>query len=126
MNRCYWGAAALLVLLILSILSSWWMGKHYTQLEEQMLSAAQSAREGDLDQALTLTDRARTGWNRGWLLTSVLADHQYLERIDGAFVQLPPAAEGGNGEECTRLCLVISQLFRLLSEEPQLRWENLL
>lgn len=126
MNRCYWGAAALLVVLALSAISSRWMEKHYAQLEKQMLSAAQAAREGAMDQTLELAEGARTGWDRGRLPTAVLTDHQYLDRIEGAFIQLPSAAQAGDGRKCVCLCLEIAQIFRILSQETQLRWENLL
>lgn len=109
----------LLILLIFGAVSSRWMVNHHARLEKLMLAAAQEP-EKLCAQAM----QVRADWNRD--LTAVLADHQYLDRAEEAFTLLAPAANRRDWAECTRLCLEIAQIFRLLSEEHQLKWENLL
>lgn len=120
MKRCYLGAGVLVLLLIFGAVSSRWMQTHHTRLEKQMLAAAHQEPE----MLLAQVERTRADWNRG--MTAVLADHQYLERVELAFDLLAPAAKRRDRAECTRLCLEIAQIFRLLSEDQQLKWENLL
>ncbi len=123
MKRCYLGAALLAALLLLGIFSSRWLENGYAELEKQMRSAA---REEDPAQLLALTEEIRGRWEGKRAVTAVLADHQYLERIEEAFCLLTWAAERRDGAQCARLCLEIAQVFGVLSEEQQLKWENLL
>lgn len=126
MKRCYLGAGALLLVLVLCFLSSRWMEGRYTSLREQLLLAAQAAQSGDWDRLSSTVDRAEANWQQARKLSAVLADHQYLERAELAFDLLAPAVKHRDRAECTRLCLEIARIFQLLSEEQQLKWENLL
>lgn len=120
MKRCYLGAGILLVLLLFGIFSSRWMKIHHSRLEKQMLEAAQLEPEA----LLVRTRQVSLDWNRG--LTAMLADHQYLERAELAFDHLRAAANEGDRAECTRLCLEIAHIFRVLAEDQRMKWENLL
>ncbi len=122
MKRCYLGAGVLLVLLIFGIFSSRWLEKHYEDLENRMYTAAMAEPE-DMP---ALVESIRARWDRGRLLTAILADHQHPERAAVAFSQLSPAMNRRDKPECTRLCLEIAHIFRMLKEEQQLKWENLL
>lgn len=123
MKRCYLGAGVLAALLILGIFSSRWMENRYGELENQMRLAAREERP---EQLLFLAEEVRIRWERSRAVTSVLADHQNLERLEEAFSQIPAAAAEGNRGKCTQLCLEIAHVFGLLAEEQRLKWENLL
>ena len=126
MRRCYLGAGVLAALLLLGIFSSRWMENHHSGLAERLLSAADAAEAGEWEDFLRLTSGVEEEWNQKRSLTAVLADHQYLEQAEGLLGQLISAARRREAAQCARLCRDMAHIFRVLSEDQRLRWENLL
>lgn len=123
MKRCRYGAAALVLLLILGLLSSRRMEKFCAEVADEVSRAGIAE---DWSTAEALTDRAQKSWDRGRSLAAVLSDHDPLEQVDSLLALLDTALNRRDGPVFSDICTQLVQTLNALSEAHQLNFENLL
>lgn len=126
MKRCYVGAAVLLLLLGLGLLSSRWMDRFHTELSQNAEQAAEAALAEDWETALSLTRRARKTWEARRDFAAILADHAPLEEVDTLFSLLEAGGIAGDPVAYAEVCTRLSGVLEALAEDQELSWANLL
>lgn len=116
MKRCWFGAAALILLLILGLLCSAWTGRFFSEAAAQLSRAADS----ELKAATELIRPVQEKWLRWRDFHAALYDHTPMEEIDTLFALLDPGADTFR-ETCIRL----SQAMKALAQAQQPTLENL-
>ena len=115
MKRCWFGAAVLVLLLILGLLCSAWTGRFFREEALQLDLAADAGPEEAM--ALALARTAQSRWERWRRLHAALYDHTPLEEIDTLFALLDPQADTFR-ENCVRLSRALYALAQ--SQQPDL------
>ena len=116
MKRCRFGAAGLVVLLVLGLLCSAWTGNFFSDGARKMALAAESEPE----EAMALVRQVHGRWARWRGFHAALYDHAPMEEIDTLFALLDPQADTFR-EGCIRLSQALDALAR--SHQPNV--ENL-
>ncbi len=127
MGRRFWlGVALLAVLLVLGLLTTWYMAGANEPVALQLEQAAQAALEGDLQEGVALTRAARDQWERHRSIAAVAADHEPMEEIDSLFAQVEAYGRAGAVPEFAAYCARLSKLVEAVGEAHGLTWWNLL
>ena len=113
MKRCWFGAAVLVLLLILGLLCSAWTGRFFREEAQRLDLAADAGPE----EAMVLARTAQSRWERRRRLYAALYDHTPLEEIDTLFALLDPQADTFR-ENCIRLSRALYALAQ--SQQPDL------
>lgn len=115
MKRCRIGAAGLVLLLILGLGCSAWMGQQFRESAQQMALAAGAEPEA----AMAIAQTVRRSWERRRTLYGLFCDHTPLQEVDMLFSILDPEAENFR-ETCIRL----SRALEALGRSQQVSAEN--
>ena len=123
MKRVWMGAGLLAILLVAGLLIGTGMARRLAPGAEALRRAGNSAREGNWEQAETLTREAQQDWEKIKWMTAVLTGHEELEQIDDAFVQLTAYA-GADANAYQALCGSIAQAMDAIGENHACTWQN--
>lgn len=115
MKRCWFGAAALVLLLVLGLLLSLFT----TRLWENMSADVARAAEQTQEKAIESVGQVHARWQKRRSLAAVLCDHAALETIEENFHVLTPEAD--NYQE---ICLRLAAQLRALAQSQKLTLEN--
>ena len=126
MRRCWFGAAALVGLLVLGLFSTGWMRYHSETITGNLDRAAAAAEAGDWNQASELVTRAQKHWNSGKFLGAILSDHAPMDQIETQMALLENARARRDTAAVRDLCTRITQALKAMAQSQQLTWENLL
>ena len=88
MSRMIIGICILLLLLAVCSSFSLWMPKIHLDISGQLAQAAQSARQGNWQQASALAEQAAQAWENIHILTTVASDHGPIDEINALFAEL--------------------------------------
>lgn len=110
-----WAAAAILAISLVLC----WLGLRTTLglsdgLNATLQEASAAAEEGDLEQALLLSEQAQKSWRESHRVLSTYIPHTRLEAIDLSLAALPSLAQNGAVDsfqsECARASVQITSL----------------
>lgn len=126
MKRCPFGAVMLLVLLILGLLASLWMGNFHSELSRDTELAADAVLRSDWETAISLTGQAKQRWEARRALTASMTNDAPIEEIGGLFRQLEVHAAGRDPIAYASVCAQLTHRLEALGEAHRVRWWNLL
>ena len=125
MKRIWFGAALLILMLALGLLSSAIMERTWQAQSENLNCAASLAAEGDWAGARQLQDEAQTEWERKQLLVAALCRHEPIDQIDGLFAQLEIFSEARRAVSFGSTCVYLSQQLDSLGQSHSFNLKNL-
>lgn len=126
MRRMYWGAALLLLVLVLGILLSVVFLRIHEPLSQLLEQAEEAAISGDWGVATDMADRAEERWLRFRNLTAAVADHEPLEQMDVVFDRLEVVIRLGDREQFLICCSDLSNMAAAMADAQKFLWWNLL
>ena len=126
MIRSRMGFVLLVVLLAMSLLATGLMTRIHEPIEADLQTAAEYARKGNWVQAHRFFRQAEAAWTRWEHLRACFADHNPVEEIDAAFIQVQVygtareelAFEGG--------CRELARKVAAVGQAHEFVWWNLL
>ncbi len=116
----------LLVLLLLGLLSGWYLEQRHRQLSRQLEDSAWLALSGQLSNARQEAQTAQTQWEKGRFLQAVLGDHTPMEDINDLFAELRICGAAGEGTEFARICSILASRMEAMENACKLSWWNIL
>ena len=126
MKRGWIGAGLLAAMLILGLLTSWWMGKTHSRIAAELDRAAGYALSENWEQAAAHAQKAKNHWQQHWHFSAAFADHEPMENIDSLLAQLSSLASARDGVTFSALCAQLSRQIEAMGEAHSLNWWNLL
>lgn len=125
MKRCWFGLGLLVVLLGLSLVSSWAMGAIHDPIAGQLSRAGERTLVGELTQGRALAVEAKAGWEKWSHFRACFADHTPVEDVDAAFAELESYGAAGEDAAFAAACAELSQRVKAVGEAHGLYWWNL-
>ena len=116
----------LLVLLLLGLLSGWYLERQHRQLSRQLEDSAWLALSGQMSNARQEVQTAQAKWEKGRSLLAVLGDHTPMEDIDDLFAELQICGAAGEGTEFARICSILASRMEAMENACKLSWWNIL
>lgn len=125
MKRSWMGFGLLLVLLLLSILSTWAMVRIHDPIEADLNRAAQRALLENWEDTGRFFRRAKTRWEDWENLRACLADHTPIEEIDAGFALLEVYFEARDDIAFAAASRQLARQTAAVGEAHELVWWNL-
>lgn len=125
MKRIWFGAALLVVLLLLGLGSGAWMKQTHQPISKDLIRASELALEGNWKGAENFTGAARREWDKQQLLTAALSDHEPMDQIDGMFAQLEIFAGTGDAAAYSSTCRYLASRLDALGRSHSFNFQNL-
>lgn len=126
MKRERIGFCLLLVLLILGLLVTRYMGTAHQDMAQKLDSAQVLALAEDWEGVGRLVRSAQKNWEDSWRVTAALTDHAVLEQIDSLLAQLDLYQKQKEELAFASTCAQISSYLQDLGDAHALNWWNLL
>ena len=126
MKRGWFGAALLLVLLLLGIFSTVTMGMFHKPMSEAMERASELSLDGNWEQATRIAGQTEENWEELWHFSACFADHGPMEEIDSLFAQLEIYRETKDVLGFAAVCASLSKQLEAMGDAHELSWWNLL
>ena len=126
MNRIRFGAALLIVLLILGLWISSYMERTHFSQAHHLSRAAELVMEGNWAGAESHTAIALREWENSRRLTAALSDHEPMDQVEGFFSQLQSFARIRDAVSYSSACLYLACRLEALGKSHSLNPENLL
>lgn len=126
MNRIWFGAALLAVLLVLGFGSSAFMERIYTAQAKDLTRAAELALEGNWAGAENFAGAARREWDKRRPITAALSEHGPIDQAEGLFAQLEAFAKAKDAALYSSACLQLASQLEALGQSHSLNLQNLL
>lgn len=126
MKRMWFGAAVLLALLILGILTARKMETDQLPIMRQLEQASRYALEDQWPQAEQSFENARAQWQRRWHLTAAVADHTPMEEVDSLFAQIQVYAQRRRTVSFAAGCAELARRIQAVADAHSMDWWNLL
>ena len=126
MKRERIGLWLLLVLLILGLLATRYMGTTHAATARKLESAGILALSEDWEGAGRLCRSARQQWQAGWHISAVLTDHKPMEDIDSQFAQLEVYLRQKEPIAFAAVCGQLASQIGDIGDAHGLTWWNLL
>ena len=126
MNRCYFGAVLLVVILILSLCVTWAVSRCQTPVAEALEQASGAALREDRTQAEACIRRAESRWRRWRDFSAAVVDHAPMESIDGLFAQLDALMASGDWSAAAALSADLSRQVEAIVDAHCLNWWSIL
>ena len=118
--------ALLLALLLLGLLSSWYMDRQHRMISGELEQSGWMALSGQWSDARETARQATADWEKDRQLRAALADHTPMEEIDQLFEELTIYAAAGERTEFARCCAALSARVQAVGEAHRLTWWNVL
>ena len=116
----------LLALLLLGLLTSWYMDRQHRTISRELEESGWMALSGQWSNARERAQAATAAWEKNRQLRSALADHTPMEEIDDLFEELNIYAAAGERTEFARCCAALSVRIQAVGEAHRLTWWNVL
>ena len=126
MARGWFGAAVLVVFLILGFVTAEAMDKAHRPACDLLIQAADMTLDGDFDGAIPLAMEAKSRWERAWNGTATVADHSPMDDVDALFAEMVTYAESGEQPHFAACCRELAQRVEAVSEAHRFSWWNVL
>lgn len=126
MKRCWFGFGLLVVILVLSILGSLFMTRIHENVEADLVQAAQSALEGDWEEADRCFLRAKRTWKAWEHFRTSLADHTPVEEADADFAETQVYGYTRQDISFAASCLQLARQVAAVGEAHEFVWWNIL
>lgn len=126
MKRLWIGIALLVAILAAGLWTSHRLEEIHTSITENLDRAAQSAQQAQWAQADGFAEKAISQWQEGWHFSAALADHTFLDEIDGLFAQAEVYRKNRDAVAYAALCARLSCAIDAIQESHSLNWWNLL
>lgn len=126
MKRSWFGFFLLILLLGLSLVSSWAMEEIHSEASEKLEQAADFALSENWHKAAFLTAEVLRDWDRWQLLRSALADHGPMEDIESSFAVLEVYARQREKLAFAASCRELSRRIEAMGDAHAFRLRNLL
>ena len=126
MKRIWIGIGLLLGLLAAGILVAEGMEDAHLAASGQMRQASRLALADNWEQAEALTHQARQSWEKKWVFTASLADHEPMDEIDALFAQLMVYAERRRAAEYSAAAMRLACLLESMGRSHTFSWWNLM
>lgn len=126
MKRLWLGIAILAVLLFVGIATTVGMNKICDPLTESLDNAASAVQAGQWEQALGLSESARTRWERWRSISAAITNHEPMEEVDALFGALEIFARQRDVIRFADCCARLSALTAAISESQAIYWWNVL
>ena len=126
MKRSWIGFALLILLLLSSALSAWFMDKVHEPVKGDLQQAAQCAMEGNWEKAGSFFRQAEERWVKWEHVRSCFADHTPIEEIDADFDMLKVFCAARETISFAGGCLQLARQVAAVGEAHELVWWNLL
>lgn len=126
MNRIWFGAALLAVLLLLGFGSSTWMEKTHFSQAADLSRAAELALEGNWTGAENFAGAARREWNKRRPFVAALSDHGPMDQIEGLFAQLETFAAAQDTVSYSSTCVFLASQLEALGKSHSFNLQNFL
>lgn len=126
MKRFWIGVTVLAALLLSGSTVAYFMGHCHSPISKDLSQAARVATEGQLEQAIQLTNKAHSKWLRCRDFTAAFADHDVLEEIDALFAEIHVYAAARDDISFSAACAHLSELAKAVAESHYPKWQNLL
>lgn len=120
------GPLLLILLLLLGLLLSWYMGRQQDRIARALEDSAWLALSGQWEDARETAARAKADWEQRWHRWAALGDHSPMEEIDALFAQLTIYGAAGERTEFSQLCSALSCRIKAVGNAHRLRWWNIL
>lgn len=126
MNRCYFGALLLAVLLVLSFCTTLAVSRCQTPVVQALGQAAAAAAAGNNPAAQASIRAAENHWQHCRKFSASVVDHGPMETVDGLFAQLPPILRSGDMPRTAALCRELQQQVKAIIDAHRLSLWNFL
>ncbi len=126
MKRSWIGLGLLVVLLGVSLLVTWAMGRIHDPIARDLTTAGEYALAGDWERAEEYSRQAEENWEKHMLFRACFADHNPMEDIDACFAQLEIYARMREETAFAAACGEIAKKTKAMGEAHSLKWENVL
>ena len=126
MKRIWFGAALLVILLILGFCTGAFMERTHAVQAKDLTRAAELALEGNWAGAENFAVAARREWNKHQLLTAILADHELLDQIEVLFAQLEVFAKVKETGAYSSICQQLACQLEALGDSHGFNLKNFL
>lgn len=126
MKRSWIGFALLLVLLAVSILSTWAMVRIHDPIEADLKQAAECAMLGDWEEAVSYSRSAQDRWEKWAHFRACFADHSPVEEIDADFAAMEVYRYDRDEAAFTAACCALARQVAAVGEAHELVWWNVL
>ena len=120
------GVAILALLLVVGLLSAWYLNRQLTSMATTAEDSSWLALSGQWENAKELIGSSRQDWEKEWRFRAVFADHTYLEEIDGLFQELTVYSAAGERTEFARTCALLAERLEAIASSARLSWWNVL
>lgn len=126
MKRIWFGAAMLVVLLILGFGSGAFMERTHTAQSKDLTRAAELALEENWAGAENFVGAVRREWDKKQPFIAALSEHTPIDQAEGLFAQLEAFAKTKNAALYSSTCLQLARLLESLGQSHRLNLQNLL
>lgn len=126
MKRSWMGFGLLLILLLLGIITTWFMVDIHQPVEENLKKASQCALRGDWIQADAYFREAKENWKQWEHERACLADHTPVEDIDAEFEMLQLYSTAREDAAFAAGCLELARKAAAVGEAHEFVWWNFL
>lgn len=119
------GFSLLIVLLLLGLFFSWYLGRQHTQLSRDLENCAWLALSGQWENARKKSEEAAQSWQTHWGLRAALGEHTPMEDIDELFAQLKIYAAADEKTDFAQTCAALSKRMEAMGNAGSLHWWNI-
>lgn len=125
MNRIWFGAALLAVLLVLGIGSAALMEDTHLSQAAQLDRAMELAMSGNWSGAASALGEAHAGWDKRSAIIAGLTDHEPMDQIEGCFAQLEVFAQMQDTVSFCSSCRYLAKQLEALGKSHSFNLQNL-
>lgn len=126
MKRSWIGLGLLLILLLLGIITTWFMVDIHRPVEEHLKKASRYALVGDWTRADGAFREAKENWQQWEHERTCLADHSPVEEIDAEFEMLQLYSAAREDAAFAAGCMELARKTAAVGEAHEFVWWNLL
>lgn len=126
MKRIWFGAALLVILLLLGIGSTLAMEWIHSPIARQLESASEAALAGHWQEARILAAGARGHWENYKIFSACITNHEALEEADARFARLDVLERSRETDAFAAACGELSAMFDALADVQDLSLQNLM
>ena len=125
MKRSWIGFILLVTLLLGCLLVTGEMADIHDPIENKLLQSAQTAMDGNWQQAENLFQRAQMDWEEKAHFRGCFADHSPVEEVDAAFAMLQVTCAARDPVAFAGGCRSLARQVAAVGEAHELVWWNL-
>lgn len=124
MKRIWFGAALMVLLLILGIGSNTLLQRTQLAQARRLEQTAELAAGGDWSAARALLAEAKHEWDKKQLLIAALTPHETIDHMEGLFAQLEVFSEARSAAAFSSTCVYLARQLEALGSSHSLNAEN--